>query len=246
MTHNALEDINVIGQGLKHLFQHWHRRPSVFLHDVQDSGRPWAWNGSRNQNTCADTDGVPNHPKALNRLLKQICMPLKMKRRTNLQSRQSKPETQEGVPKSLGNLPGDGNCYTVQPTKVFIHYWYSFLLHGDGNNLCCCSCWSAGGWGIYRLGTTTGPVMGWSWPPGWQGLHLWKDVDQNWTQRRRLTKLIIWTTPMSNSMKQQAMPCRVAKDWWVIVESSDKMWSTREGNDKPLHYSCLENPMSSH
>ena len=30
-----------------------------------------------------------------------------------------------------------------------------------------------------------------------------------------------------------------------MVESSDKMWSTGEGNGKPLHYSCLENPMNS-
>ena len=30
-----------------------------------------------------------------------------------------------------------------------------------------------------------------------------------------------------------------------MVESSDKMWSTGEGNSKPLHYSCLENPMNS-
>ena len=28
-----------------------------------------------------------------------------------------------------------------------------------------------------------------------------------------------------------------------MVESSDKMWSTGEGNGKPLQYSCLENPM---
>ena len=31
----------------------------------------------------------------------------------------------------------------------------------------------------------------------------------------------------------------------VMVESSDKMWSTGEGNGKPLQYSCLENPMNS-
>ena len=31
----------------------------------------------------------------------------------------------------------------------------------------------------------------------------------------------------------------------VMVESSDTMWSTGEGNGKPLHYSCLENPMNS-
>ena len=30
-----------------------------------------------------------------------------------------------------------------------------------------------------------------------------------------------------------------------MVENSDKMWSTGEGNGKPLHYSCLENPMNS-
>ena len=27
-----------------------------------------------------------------------------------------------------------------------------------------------------------------------------------------------------------------------MVESSDKMWSTEQGNGKPLQYSCLENP----
>ena len=41
------------------------------------------------------------------------------------------------------------------------------------------------------------------------------------------------------------MPCRATKDGWVMVESSDKTWSTGEGNDKPLQYSCLENPMNS-
>ena len=30
-----------------------------------------------------------------------------------------------------------------------------------------------------------------------------------------------------------------------MVESSDKTWSTGEGNGKPLQYSCLENPMNS-
>ena len=29
------------------------------------------------------------------------------------------------------------------------------------------------------------------------------------------------------------------------MESSDKMWSTGEGNGKPLQYYCLENPMNS-
>ena len=30
-----------------------------------------------------------------------------------------------------------------------------------------------------------------------------------------------------------------------MLESSDEMWSTGEGNGKPLQYSCLENPMKS-
>ena len=30
-----------------------------------------------------------------------------------------------------------------------------------------------------------------------------------------------------------------------MVERSDRMWPTGEGNGKPLQYSCLENPMNS-
>ena len=41
------------------------------------------------------------------------------------------------------------------------------------------------------------------------------------------------------------MPCRATKDGRVMVESSDKTWSSGEGYGKPLQYSCLENPMSS-
>ena len=41
------------------------------------------------------------------------------------------------------------------------------------------------------------------------------------------------------------MPRRVPQDGSVIVESSDKMWFTGEGNGKPLQYSCFENPMNS-
>ena len=35
------------------------------------------------------------------------------------------------------------------------------------------------------------------------------------------------------------------QDGRVMVERSDRMWSTVEGNGKPLKYSCLENPMNS-
>ena len=41
------------------------------------------------------------------------------------------------------------------------------------------------------------------------------------------------------------MLCRTTQDGRVMVESSDKMWSTGEGNGKPLQSSCLENPMNS-
>ena len=35
------------------------------------------------------------------------------------------------------------------------------------------------------------------------------------------------------------------QDRCVMVESSDRMWSTGEGNGKLLQNSCLENPMNS-
>ena len=41
------------------------------------------------------------------------------------------------------------------------------------------------------------------------------------------------------------MLCGVTQDGRVLVESSDKMWSTGEGNGKPLQYACLKNPMNS-
>ena len=40
------------------------------------------------------------------------------------------------------------------------------------------------------------------------------------------------------------MPSRATQDRQVMVESSAKMWSTREGNGKPLQYSFLENSMN--
>ena len=41
------------------------------------------------------------------------------------------------------------------------------------------------------------------------------------------------------------MPCGATQDGWVMVKRSDRMWSTGEGNGKPLQYPCLENPMNS-
>ena len=41
------------------------------------------------------------------------------------------------------------------------------------------------------------------------------------------------------------MLCRATEDGQVMVERSDRMWSTGEGNGNPLQYSCLKNPMNS-
>ena len=52
------------------------------------------------------------------------------------------------------------------------------------------------------------------------------------------------TTAVPNSMKPSHAR-RATQDGRVMVERSDRMWSTGEGNGKPLQYSCLENPMNS-
>ena len=41
------------------------------------------------------------------------------------------------------------------------------------------------------------------------------------------------------------MPSGATQDGRVMVKRSDRLWSTGEGNGKPLQYSCLENPMNS-
>ena len=53
------------------------------------------------------------------------------------------------------------------------------------------------------------------------------------------------TTALSNSVKLCAILGRATQDGWVMVESSDKTWSTGKENGKPLQDSCLENPMNS-
>ena len=52
------------------------------------------------------------------------------------------------------------------------------------------------------------------------------------------------TTALSNSMKLSHARW-ATQDGQVMVERSDRMWSTEEGNGKPLQYSCLENTMNS-
>ena len=52
------------------------------------------------------------------------------------------------------------------------------------------------------------------------------------------------TTALSNSRKP-SHAFWATQDGRVMVERSDRTWSTGEGNGKPLQYSCLENPMNS-
>ena len=41
------------------------------------------------------------------------------------------------------------------------------------------------------------------------------------------------------------MPCGATQDGQIMVERSDRLWSTGERNCKPLQYSYFENPMNS-
>ena len=50
------------------------------------------------------------------------------------------------------------------------------------------------------------------------------------------------TTALYDS-KKPSHACGATQEGWVMVERSDRMGSTGEGNGKPLQYSCLENPM---
>ena len=52
------------------------------------------------------------------------------------------------------------------------------------------------------------------------------------------------TTALFNSVKP-SHACGATQDGRVMVERPDRMWSTGEGNGKPLQYSCLENSMNS-
>ncbi|XP_057273693.1 transmembrane and coiled-coil domains protein 1 isoform X1 [Pezoporus wallicus] len=99
ITHNALENINVIGQGLKHLFQHQRRRSSVSPHDIQQAQADLEPDMDlESQSVCAEIDGVSTHPTALNRVLQQIRVPPKMKRGTSLHSRWGKADAPKGSP----------------------------------------------------------------------------------------------------------------------------------------------------
>ena len=60
--------------------------------------------------------------------------------------------------------------------------------------------------------------------------------------QRKLIKLITWITALSNSMKIWAMACRATQDKWVMLENSDKKWSTGEGNANYFSLLALRTP----
>ena len=88
------------------------------------------------------------------------------------------------------------------------------------------------------------PSMGFSRQEYWSGVPSPCRETEN-HNHRQLTNLFKWTIALFNSVKLSAMPYRATQDRQVVVESSDKTWSTGEGNGKPLQYSCLENIMNS-
>ena len=54
---------------------------------------------------------------------------------------------------------------------------------------------------------------------------------------RKLTKLTIWITALSNSLKLWGMLCRATQDGQVLVESSERTWSLVKGMAN--HFSIL-------
>ena len=71
---------------------------------------------------------------------------------------------------------------------------------------------------------------------GHQGADTLKPYSQKTNQSR--------ITVLSNSMKLSHAN-GATQDRWVMVERSDRMWSSGEENGKPLQFSYLENPMNS-
>ena len=65
--------------------------------------------------------------------------------------------------------------------------------------------------------------------------HRWSGVSNLWHSWYKCTL----------SSGDNAVPCRATQDGRSTVESSDKTWSTGEGNGKAHPHSCLENPMNS-
>ena len=54
---------------------------------------------------------------------------------------------------------------------------------------------------------------------------------------------LLWQRGLHNSMSLWVMLFKVTNDGWIIVKSSDKMWSTGEENGNTFQYYWLQNPM---
>ena len=123
---------------------------------------------------------------------------------------------------------------TTEDETVRWHHRYEFeCTRGVGDEqggLACCGSWDHKEWDMTEQ-------------LNWNKLIRGQQIENH--NHRKLTNLITWTTTLSNSMKLKAMLCRATQDGRVMVESSDKIWPTGEGNGKPLQYSCPENPMNS-
>ena len=61
-------------------------------------------------------------------------------------------------------------------------------------------------------------------------------------QSQKSNQLITWILALSNSMKLWAMPCRAIQDGQVMMESSDKTWSSGEGNANYFRILALRTP----
>ena len=83
------------------------------------------------------------------------------------------------------------------------------------------------------------PIKMVGFPKGQQRADTLKSYTQKTSQSNHTR-----TTALSNSMKL-SRASGATQDGRVVVERSDRMWSTAEGNSKPLQYSCLENPRNS-
>ena len=73
--------------------------------------------------------------------------------------------------------------------------------------------------------------------------HQWADTLKPYSQKTSQSNHTR-TTTLSNSMKLSHAR-EATQEGRVMVERSDRMWSSGEGNCKPLQYSCLENTMKS-
>ena len=103
---------------------------------------------------------------------------------------------------------------------------------------------------------THSSILAWNGQRSLVGCSPWGHKESGTTEWLILTyKYSCLKNPM-NRGAWQAIVRRGHKEWgtteWITLSiwlflclSSDKMWSTREGNCKPLQHSCLESPMNS-